>query len=97
MGSMTHLIYKDNVIFLHGTLNFGNVMSIYQQSLAYIQQMTEVNIDFAHLQTTNSAGLVLIIEWIKTARKLHKTIHFFHLPTKLMAIAEIAGVDCLIG
>jgi phospholipid transport system transporter-binding protein len=84
---------QGNQFHVSGDLNFANVMSIYQKSLSQVNQCSELIFDFSQLTSSNSAGLALIIEWIKLSKQISKPIHFNHLPDDIMSIAKAAGVD----
>lgn len=86
-------------LFLSGEVNFSNVNLIYQNSLDYFQQasLSEFQIDCSSLESNHSIVLALLIEWIKLAKQMNKPIHFFHLSTKLMAVAKSAGLDELLA
>lgn len=83
----------NNRFIISGDLNFSNVMSVYTKSLQQFGQWPEVVFDFSQLKSSDSAGLALIIEWIKLSKRLHKTIRFKNLSAEIMSIAKAAGID----
>jgi len=93
MKKMADISLRNNQFFISGELNFSNVMSIYNKSLAQVQQCPECIFDFSELQSSDSAGLALIIEWIKLSRKINKPVRFVHLSQDIMSIAKAAGID----
>lgn len=74
-----------------GDIDFNNVMMLYQKSLAKLND--HCVIDFAKLNSSNSAGLALLLGWIKYANHLHKTLIFSNIPSHLLALARIAGIE----
>lgn len=80
-------------LMLKGDLNVFNAMSIYVKSLVYLKELNEVQIDFAELNSSDSVGLALMIEWMKYAKKYKKSIRFLHLSPHLIAIAQAAGME----
>ncbi len=46
---------------------------------------------------SDSAGLALLIEWLRLARQRAKTIHFANVPAQIEALARISEVEDLIG
>lgn len=90
------ITYQKNEFHLSGELNFFNVMEIYQQSLKDLEKPARLTFNFSQISASNSAGLALIIEWLKYAKRSQKPIQFIHLPVKLQAIAKAAKVEKLI-
>ena len=43
--------------------------------------------------TIDSAGLALMIEWLKISKKQHCTLSFINIPQQLQALAKISGID----
>lgn len=80
-------------LMLKGDLNVFNAMSIYVKSLMYLKELNEVQIDFAELNSSDSVGLALMVEWLKYANKHNKNIRFLHLSPHLIAIAKAAGME----
>jgi len=87
---------QDHAFLVTGDINVTNVMSVYRKSLACLRQCPEWQFDFSQLQSTDSSGLALIIEWIKYAKQCRKPIRFTALPQELLSIAKAAGLDNLI-
>ena len=90
---MADITLQDNQFLISGDLNFSNVMSVYRKSVQQSQQCPELTFDFSQLKSSDSAGLALIIEWIKLSRQLNKPVHFTHLSKDIMSIAKAAGID----
>lgn len=96
MSKTAELNYHQDTLFLSGELDFSNAMSLYEKGASFINQLPELQIDFSGLTSCNSAVLALMIEWIKFAKSLNKSMHFSHLSTKLISIAAVAGMDHLL-
>ncbi len=90
------IIFKDNQFFITGDLTLFNVMSVYEKSLPDLYKCLELCFDFSQLKSSDSAGLALIIEWIKFSKWQHKPIQFKHLSNDIMSIAKAAGINHLI-
>lgn len=97
MQKQADITFDEQRLILSGDLNFLNVMPLYQKSLPYLHQCPELPFDFAEVKSSDSAGLALIIEWIKYAKRSNKQIHFSHLSQDLLSIATAAGIDQLIA
>lgn len=79
-------------IFVKGDIDFTNVMSVYQQSMRKLKPLKQWHFDFSALKSSNSAGLALMVEWMKVARQQNKEIKFKNLSSDLNAIANLAGL-----
>ena len=79
-----------------GDLNFATVVSLWAESLNIIQDLPVLTFDLTGVKTCNSAGLALLIEWIKYAKHHAKTISFTNIPKNLLAIIKLADVDHLV-
>lgn len=96
IAQQADIIQKDDVYSLRGKLNFETVMFIYQKGIRLFQGKT-VTVDFAELTESNSAGLALIVEWVKWSHALNKEILFKSLPSHLHSIAKVSGITDFIA
>lgn len=93
MVKLAEVKLQDTTLVISGDLDFTNVMSIYEKSLPLTFQCPELIFDFSSLKSTNSAGLTLLVEWIKLSKKQNKSIRFMHLPHEIISIAKAADID----
>lgn len=96
MPKQADIIFKDNRFILTGELDFCNVMSVYEKSLPYIKNCSSLTFDFSRLTNSSSAGIALMVEWLKLANAEAKTVRFESLPDALMSILQAAGMNELI-
>jgi len=52
-----------------------------------------IYIDLQAVERSDSAGLALLIEWLRVARHLNKTITFRNIPPQMHAIAQVSGLE----
>ena len=81
-----------NEFVLAGNLDFSNVVSVYQKALSQFNSADTLVFNFAGLKTSNSAGLALMIEWLKRAKAANKRIEFRNVSSDLQSIAKAAGL-----
>lgn len=79
-----------------GPMNFETAVSLLDQSERQFHRPT-ISVDLTGVSETDSAGLALIIEWVKSARAHQRTLTFENLPAQLVALARISEVDDLLG
>ena len=80
-----------------GGLSFDTAAEIWAQSKDGFGAETSVNIDLAEISEVDSAGLALVLEWVRWARSERRQLTFSHVPAKLMALARISEVDELLN
>lgn len=79
-----------------GAMTFETAVSLLRQSEQPFDQ-PELTIDFADVSETDSAGLALVIEWLKRAQSHSRSLQLENLPAQLVALARISEVDELLG
>lgn len=96
MAEAATIIYQNERWLISGELNFVTVSDLWRQSLVSLNDCKALHFDLTHVTSTNSAGLALLVEWIKFAKATHKPIQFSHVPAQLQAIASAAEVQALL-
>jgi phospholipid transport system transporter-binding protein len=81
---------------LHGELSFTTVMDLSRRSAPLLWQDESVTLDLAGVTRTDSAGLALLIEWLRMAHRNGKAIWFRNIPPQMMAVAAVVGLDELL-
>ena len=86
----------DNRLQVSGELSFKNVPELVLMSQKYFENSDGLDVDLADVNRADSAGVALLIEWQRLAQKQKKSINFFNIPSQMMAIARLCGVDELL-
>lgn len=60
------------------------------------QSGADIHVDLAEVTESDSAGLALVIEWLRLAGQRGQRMNFSNLPKQLLALAQISEVDELI-
>lgn len=92
MNTTATIELKNECFYVAGSLNFDSVVSVWNVSLPLLSSCSSLSFDFSSVTASNSAGLALLLEWMKYAKVKKKTIRFSHLPTQLISIANAAGL-----
>jgi phospholipid transport system transporter-binding protein len=85
---------------ISGVLDASTAREVLEQSAARFAQLKEpedLEIDLGGVGESDSAGLALLIEWLRMARQQHKAIRFANVPAQIEALARISEVEDLIG
>ena len=78
---------------VEGELNFATAPELLQTMLGQFPSSgSEVRIDLAGVTRSDSAGLALLVEWLRLAQKQGVTLQFHNLPVQLREIARISDL-----
>lgn len=80
---------------LRGDLTFVTVNSALKSTVAVFRERNNPCFDLAAIERVDSAGLALLIEWLRRTRK-SGGVQFTNIPESLMAMARVSGVQNLI-
>lgn len=83
---------KDNYI-IKGDLTFSTIDKTTMKVLNFQQSASIINIDLKQLGKIDSAGLALLIEWIKFARAYQTELRFENIPAQLSALAKLSDIS----
>jgi phospholipid transport system transporter-binding protein len=79
-----------------GELNFATVTDLLLQSREMFAGESSIELDLSGVTHADSAGLSLLIEWLRQARLQGRQLHYVALPAQLNALAGIR-VDGLLA
>jgi phospholipid transport system transporter-binding protein len=80
-----------------GVLDASTAREVLEESEARFEQFADLDIDLGGVGESDSAGLALLIEWLRLARQWQKEIRFENVPAQIEALARISEVEDLIG
>ena len=81
---------------LNGCLSFMTVNRLLRDASALFENSDAVVVDLGGVEMTDSAGLALLVEWMKIARREGKVLTFSNMPEQMLAIASTCDlVDVL--
>ncbi len=80
-----------------GVLDATTATEVLEASDSLFAQESKIDVDLGGVGDGDSAGLALLIEWLRMARQSNKQIHFANVPAQIEALARISEVEDLIG
>jgi phospholipid transport system transporter-binding protein len=80
-----------------GVLDASTAADVLEESESRFTQAPKIDVDLGGVGESDSAGLALLIEWLRQARQSGKEIHFANVPAQIEALARISEVEDLIG
>ena len=89
---------NDNTYFLSGVLNYETVPVLWQQSLKVLKNKGQslVIFDLGGVSQSDSSGVALLIAWIRSFRRQSQATSFIHLPSQMLAIIQLAGLEAIV-
>jgi len=87
---------EDGRVVVRGELSFSTVPAL---AAAPWPATTDdpVTVDLAGVRRADSAGLALLLEWARAARRQGRPIRFVHTPEQLRSLARVTGVDAILA
>lgn len=82
---------------LAGELSFETVPPLVRRGRSLFEAEGDVSLDLAEVTRADSAGVALLIEWRREARRQGRNIQFENIPPQMQAIARLSRVDQLLA
>ena len=76
-----------------GALTFDTVPGLYKSSDSWFADGGEIVIDLAQVTRADSAGLALMIEWLRRARVSSGKLHFANIPAQMQTLIRVNGLQ----
>ena len=95
----SHIVLKrreDGCFILSGTLSFKTVPVIWKHGLDLFNEAPSLLLDLSAIKRSDSAGVALLIEWMRFARSHNKPISYINMPTQMLAIVRASGLDAIL-
>lgn len=80
-----------------GALNAETATDLLDRSEQAFKDATALEIDLANVPEGDSAGLALMIEWLRLAKQRKQQIKFENVPEQIAALARISEVEKLLN
>ena len=78
---------------VQGELDFDTVAALWRESEKLFREELPQCIDLAGVSRSNSAGVALLVEWLRQARRRDRRLHFVNIPPQMISIIEVADLD----
>ena len=83
---------------LMGDLGYATVSGLLQDTPPDFSTGNDIQLDLSGVTRADSAGLALLIEWLKASRGAGRSMTFLHIPAQMQSIARVSGLaDILFG
>lgn len=76
-----------------GALTFETVPVLYKESAAWFEGTGDLSFDLAQVTNTDSAGLALLVEWLRRARDAKRRLRFANIPAQVQSLMRINNLQ----
>ncbi len=87
---------EDGCFILSGTLTFKTVPVIWRQGLDLFSEAPSLMLDLSDIERSDSAGVALLVEWMRFARSHNKPISYINMPQQMLAIVRASSLDTIL-
>jgi len=85
---------NNNTLAVAGVLDFVNVVALKTEGEQLLSQMSEACvIDLSKVTRAGSAGVSLLLGWLRFANNRDLPLSFSHLPEDLLGVAQVSGLQ----
>ncbi|MCI0400027.1 MAG: STAS domain-containing protein [Gammaproteobacteria bacterium] len=86
----------DNEWAVFGELSFKTVPNVIGELNGLLNSPSPQVIDLSGVTRIDSAGVALLVDWLRAARQRNVTVRFRNLPAQMLALAKVTGVGYLL-
>lgn len=79
-----------------GVLTRESVPEVYEAARVLFEDGTDWVIDLGAVDRADSAGLALLVEWVRLARERRVSVRFERVSERLRNLAALGGVEALL-
>lgn len=84
---------EDGSYRLLGELSFATVTAVRRFGLETFEAAAAIRLDLSGVTRSDSAGLALLIEWLRFGRQHDKPVSYLNMPPQMLAIARASSLD----
>jgi phospholipid transport system transporter-binding protein len=78
---------------VEGNLTFSAMNKKTVSDFAFLTTNKQITLDFSKVDNADSAGLALMLEWIKQASGKRVQLRFINIPGQILNLAMLCGLD----
>lgn len=97
MSSSIAVSIEKNKLTLSGVLDYESVLTVDAQGREWLSTSAAQDccLDLSLVTYSSSAGVALLLGWLRAARKEKKILRILPLPKNILALAKVSGLDNL--
>ncbi len=99
MTAQASLSLQGDTLIVAGVLDHESVLSLEAQGATWLADTAPATCyaDLTQVSYSSSAGIALLLSWLRHAQQQHKTLRLRPLPTKLAGLVRLSGLDEVFG
>ena len=87
----------DGSWLLQGELGFSSVLAVLEHAGVSMLAKKQLTVDLKDVTRADSAGLALLVEWLRESELAGNSIEFVNIPAQLLSIARVCGLDDILS
>ncbi len=89
---------NETCLLISGAFNFADVVKLRQLGSKLVIQSIHpvITIDLQGVEHSDNSGLVLLVAWMRDARRQGKSLIFSHVPEFLVKMAQVFGLQTIL-
>ena len=84
---------ESQLFHVSGELTLETAVAVVTETEGLFEKVAAIEVDLGGVSRSDSAGLALMINWMRLAHQADKRIRFHNLPAQMLAIAKASGLD----
>ena len=87
---------EGDILRVRGELDFDSVADLWERVGLLFRTEPIRRIDLSEVSRANSAGVALLVLWLRQARQQRRELVFVNVPAQMRAIIEVADLDTVL-
>jgi len=87
---------EGDILRVRGELDFDSVADLWERVGPLFRTDPIHRIDLSEVSRANSAGVALLVVWLRQARQRRQDLAFVNVPAQMRAIMEVADLDTVL-
>jgi anti-anti-sigma factor len=98
MDSAASISINGDTLILAGVLNHETVLEVDKQGRQWLLESAPVDckLDLGAITYSSSAGIALLLGWLRITQQQQKKLHFLKAPASMIALAKVGGLEDLL-
>lgn len=84
-------------LVVHGELDVASVPEALRRAEVLFRAGLPERVDLAGVTRADSAGVALLVEWLRLARQQGRSLRFVHIPAQMRALIQVSDLEDLLG
>jgi phospholipid transport system transporter-binding protein len=99
MATSASISIQGDTLILAGVLNHETVLEVDQQGQQWLLESAPVDckLDLGAITYSSSAGIALLLGWLRIAQQQQKNLYFLKAPASMIALAKVGGLEDLLA